>query len=346
MKTSRNSTRDGLKPDAYTAMQQLVIEHPQIKRTIARIDEYKEASKGSREPNCMLILGRPGVGKTTIKDLYTAKYAIEKTDTGTKVPVLSATIPVPATMMTLVTALLTKIGDPLAVKGTLHQKTLRLYRLLKECETEMILLDEFHHFIDCDSEKILNSVSNWLKNLISETKVPVTLIGLPKSLRVLFANSQLERRFSDILHISPIKYPSANNKDFKHLLKIIQEHAILKFDMDLTSEDMLPRMYAATNGYLSPLMLLVRMVTFSCKKQGKKTIELKDMAEFHHRKISAMSKGNPNLRTSRYEKNPFSLDWTPADAVKPSSKSQKPAAKRKPPMSKAEASREIREIYS
>jgi Cdc6-like AAA superfamily ATPase len=144
----------------------------------------------------LLITGESGVGKTTLCKKYVERYPRIDLTEKTKVPVLLARIPFPATPKNLVTVLLAELGDPLSDKGTTFSKTKRLFKLLKECEVELIILDEFQHFIDRDSDKVLNTISDWLKQLINESKLPIVLVGLSESIKILEANSQLRRRFA------------------------------------------------------------------------------------------------------------------------------------------------------
>src|SRR6267154_5586550 len=125
---------------------------------------------------------------------YPRKFTEEKTI----VPVLYAQVPVPATCKNLVTSLLNAIGDPAAEKGTMISQTFRLRRYIEVCEVELLILDEFQHFQDRDSLKVLKTVSDWLKVLMDETGVPIVLAGLPYSHTILDAenNEQLRRRFA------------------------------------------------------------------------------------------------------------------------------------------------------
>jgi archaellum biogenesis ATPase FlaH len=75
--------------------------------------------------------------------------------------------------------MLDSIGDPAADKGTVSSITLRLRKFLKGCEVELIILDEFQHFDDRQSKNILKIISDWLKNLLNQSKVPIILVGMP-----------------------------------------------------------------------------------------------------------------------------------------------------------------------
>jgi hypothetical protein len=56
--------------------------------------------------------------------------------------------------------LLQCLGDPAYDKGTIGSKTIRLFNLLKDCQTELILLDELNHLFDRDSSQLIYIYSN------------------------------------------------------------------------------------------------------------------------------------------------------------------------------------------
>lgn len=143
-------------------------------------------------------MGRPGVGKTSLAEYYMKDYPRVDSDERVTVPILYLKIEVPATPKGLVSSLLDALGDPAAEKGNIGSQTRRLRKFLKELKTELIILDEFQHFIDKDSLKILKTVSDWLKLLIDNSKIPVVLMGMPYSHIILDTrgNEQLKRRFS------------------------------------------------------------------------------------------------------------------------------------------------------
>jgi len=58
---------------------------------------------------------------------------------------------------------------------------------MEACKVELLILDEFQHFQDRDSLKVLKTASDWLKLLMDENGVPIVLAGLPYSHTVLDA---------------------------------------------------------------------------------------------------------------------------------------------------------------
>lgn len=133
----------------------------------------------------------------------------------------------PATCKSLANALLTAIGDPAAEKGTLISQTNRLTKYFQACSVELLILDEFQHFQDRDSKKVLKTVSDWLKLLMDRTRVPIVLAGLPYSHTILdeIGNEQLQRRFATRIELEPFAYEtSAERQNFRRFLKDYFSH--------------------------------------------------------------------------------------------------------------------------
>jgi DNA transposition AAA+ family ATPase len=292
-------------------VENLFINHPSFERCFKQIEECHQYSKISSEPQCLLITGEePGVGKTTLCEQYLALYPRVELDEKTKVTILVESIPIPATPKTLVSTLLTEIGDPLPDKGTTHIQTNRLFNLIKECEVEIIILDEFHHFIDRDSKKVLYTVSDWLKRLITKTKIPVVLVGLPQSIKILEANSQLRRRFTrrgELRNFKWLKTPKPNksqtnekgakkndkDSDYRGFLKILDDGLPMAEASHLAGRVIAYRMWKATHGNVDRTMKLVRCATGLALRKGEEEITLEFLEEAYEKLFAGDSAKNP-----------------------------------------------------
>jgi hypothetical protein len=71
-----------------------------------------------------------------------------------------------------------ELGDPAAHEGNQPSLGSRLIRFIKECNVELVILNDLEHLIDSETDKIPAKVSNWLKILIKETGVPFLVIGI------------------------------------------------------------------------------------------------------------------------------------------------------------------------
>lgn len=298
IKESRNNT--------YLT-EKLCIIHPRMNQIMKRLNECREWSKLAVEPECLLILGESGVGKTTIADKYLNENLPIEFEDVTVIPVLKASIPIPATKKSVVSELLQKLGDRTPYKGTLHQQTSRLCHLLEMCRVEIIILDEFQHIIDPDNERVLKSVADWLKILIEKSKLPIVLTGLPDSIKILSNNPQLRRRFSsqETLERFPIT-SSRDKKNFAKVLQIIGEKIPYESELPLDDEKMMRRFYVASKGLISRIMKIVRHAARDAEEKKTSVLTLKMFAAAYERSF---------VSDQDYEPNPFSPDWTPNSKI-------------------------------
>ncbi|MDQ3800114.1 MAG: TniB family NTP-binding protein [Acidobacteriota bacterium] len=312
MKNERGKYRSISVEDRIELVEKLFILHPSFERCLNKIEECRNDSKMSAEPFCMLITGEPGVGKTTLCKEYEKLHPRMELDEKTLIPVLLARIPIPATPKNLVSILLTALGDPIADKGTTYNQTKRLIKFLKECEVELIILDEFQHFIDQDSDKILYTISDWLKQLINETEIPIILVGLAQSVNVLKANSQLKRRFSMQDGLANFKWlkksdnkkseaenangnekQAAKDIDYLAFLKAVDEMLPLAEDSHLAGQLIAYRMWKATQGNVARTMKLIRYAARLALKDGEEKVSLDLLEKAYEKLFAGDSDQNP-----------------------------------------------------
>ncbi len=278
-----------------TLVERIHITIPRFSRVIEKIAYCHEHSKIAAEPECLLVKGLQGAGKTTICKDYERRYPQTTTREGRTVPVLATFVPSITTKKSLPTKLLYALGDGAAERGTAVTQTLRLIKLIEECGVELIILDEFQHFIDSDSNIVLNNVSNWLKDLINETRKPVVLVGMPYSEIVLQANPQLERRFAMRESLEPFGWDSpAQQHEFKMFLKHLDGSLPLPKRSNLSDQETAFRMFCASDGFIGYVMKLVRRATIIAIDRGAECLDLELLAEAYDERLASRARGRPN----------------------------------------------------
>ncbi len=276
-------------------LERIHINFPDLKRISETISYCHQHSKVAAEPECLLITGQTGAGKTTLCRLYAHQYPRRREKESVIAPVLLASIPVPATAKSLATRLLEALGDPMAARGTTVNQTQRVARLIKECGVELVILDEFQHFIDSESNHILLTVANWLKDLLNETNIPMILVGLPYSDIILQANAQLARRFTMREALEPFKWESAaQQSEFKTFLHYLDGLLPLEKRSQLASEEIAFRIYCATAGVIGFVMKLIRRAGFLAISRGSDNIDLDLLAQIYQERFSAGREDNLN----------------------------------------------------
>jgi hypothetical protein len=299
-------------------VESIYIEYPRLKALLAQIEHCRMYSKLAAEPECMFIGGWQGAGKTTLQDYYAQRYPrVERDEGATIVPVLCGRVPNRATDKTLVTELLRVLGDPAYEKGTSYNQTTRLRGLMRECQVEIILLDEFQHFVDKDSKKVLKTVSDWLKNLIDQASIPIVLCGMPYADAILDVpgNEQLQRRFAVRNSIDSFSWADdAGRKEFRGFLKLIDDQLPFPQPSRLAERTLAFRFYYGTNGRVGKVMKIVRRAAEHAINRGLKNLDLEVLAEAYDDRLK---------RDQPEHQNPFDVDHArlkivPFDEVIPS----------------------------
>lgn len=258
-------------------VEHLYVVNPRIKAILDKFAYCHLHSKIAAEPEGMLLEGIAGVGKTTMCKHYMRGFPRRETEGGSIIPILMTKVEVPASPKSLVTALLTSLGDPLPDKGTTVSQTIRLKGFMDKCSVELIFLDEFQHFIDRDSKKVLKTTSDWLKNLMDSTRRPIVLVGMPYSHGVLDAegNEQLQRRFSFRVNLKPFDWTDITDRnDFRKFLQLLDEKLPLNEWSNLAETNMGFRLYCASDGIISKLMKLIRRATVITLDLSREKLEL------------------------------------------------------------------------
>jgi type II secretory pathway predicted ATPase ExeA len=268
----------------------IFVQHPRLNSLIEIIKHAHRYSRIAAEPECVFIGGPPGAGKTTLLEHYKLQFPAVDHGEIIEVPVLCGRVPSKATDKNLVTTLLMGLGDPAAHKGSAFNQTTRLKLFVKECGVRLIILDEFQHFLDKDSWKVLKNVSDWLKNLIDEAKVPIILIGMPYAAQILDApgNEQLQRRFAVRASLDSFGWKTPEERiEFRAFLKAVDEHLPLLQRSHLADPLMAFRFYCATNGRVGKVMKIVRRATELALDQGLEHLSLEILAYAYANRLLA-----------------------------------------------------------
>jgi DNA transposition AAA+ family ATPase len=283
--------------DRMQLIKSLYIHFPRNEAALRAIHACHTHAKRSNESEGILIKGETGTGKTTLVQLYMKDYPRRHTPEKTIVPVLYTRVPVPATCKSLVSRLLAAIGDPAAEKGTQISQTLRLKRFLEVCCVELFILDEFQHFQDRDSHKVLRTVSDWLKLLMDETGVPIVLVGLPYSHTILDApgNEQLQRRFGGRIELEAFRYSTSKERqDFRRFLNVIDDKLPLAEKSDLADPSTALCIFEATNGVIGNVMKLIRHATRFALESNQEKLTMDILGLAYEKRLAANNPGKPN----------------------------------------------------
>lgn len=244
-------------PEINFTLRKQVIEHSKFTAAIREIARLHKRGKDAGVAEGMLFVAQTGSGKTTALQYYESRFPRIDTERGTTIPVLRVDTPESPSVKSLAEAILYAMGDPAAAKGTATAKTNRIVYFFVECSVELLFIDEFQHFYDGRRNSESRRVSDWLKNLINRVGIPVVLAGLPRSISVVNANSQLRRRFGAPYYMPPFNFDSNDDQlEFRGVLKGIQSRLPLTC-IDLSEANIARSFYFASHGLLDYVVKII-----------------------------------------------------------------------------------------
>ena len=286
---------------AIARAQGAFISYPRLEALHREIARCQQLSHLAEEPQCMALEGATGTGKTTLVRRYAAAFPRIETATGSRIPVLYVETPSPIRPKWAASAMLERLGDPAADRGTFDAMNARLVKLLGACQVELVILDDFHHVIDRERDQILALVSDWLKVLIKNSGVPFLVVGIDgKVERILRANDQLSRLFAARETLAPFTWDTADADSVAQFGRFVlmAEQAIgLPLSAQISRASLLGLIYQATGGVVANVMNLLRYAQLLALDRGAAVVELDDLwCAFEKRLAKHLApRGNPFL---------------------------------------------------
>ena len=284
-----NSNIEKLSP-----LRNFVCHHSNFANALASIEECMQISYMNKQPIGSLLLGEGGVGKSTICRLIKSKYKpykhIDNNFEKLIVPAFYFPVPSPITIKSLAIRMLEELGC-LDQTGTSEQINYRLRILLKECETKLIMLDEFHHIYNSNAQKnkTSESVANWIKTLADETKISICLVGLPNIQDNLFFDTQLARRFSHVIKLKPLILNESIEQStltpfLKQVSNFLSKKLWLTFEPEIYSPNLAKCIFLATSGYQAYVMQLIYHSCLNAMNSNRSTVAITDFYEAYANK--------------------------------------------------------------
>lgn len=162
---------------------QCFIEYPIITHIYSIFNDLRMNQGLGAEPQCMLLLGDTGSGKSALVNNYLLQQPSSNSSALSSLPVLHTRIPHRVNNEQTMYQLLTDLGQ--SPSGTRRAKRSEIalaegvVRALKRKKTELIIINEFQELIEFSSAKERQNVANTLKYISEEARVSIVLVGMP-----------------------------------------------------------------------------------------------------------------------------------------------------------------------
>lgn len=289
-------------------LKKIIVIPPEIKKILTEVDLNVQKTLAFGTPVGCFILAEGGMGKTTICKAIMSKYPSyeQRIDGAVKriIPAFYIEVPAPVTVKTLAAHMLEQFNDPTPTVGNTLQLTNRLCQCIKNCETKLVILDEFHHLVDLQRTalKLNQNVASWMKNLVNRTEITFCLVGLPEFESIIKNDTQLARRFPLSFRFKALQYYPNQLGTLQKFLdryqKNISENTPITFEVSLTDKLLSLQIFVATTGNIAFLSLLIKQAIYIALKNDRYMVIPNDFAEVWNTGLThfvSLTKTNPFL---------------------------------------------------
>jgi len=226
---------------------------------ISEMEKILDLSRSTGMVRNLLVTGESGCGKTSLARAFQMQHPKAHFAEQTVTPVLLVEVPSLGTVGAVAQAILRALSDPYPEKGRVADQTARIEILIRNCKTEMLILDEAQHIYDRGQRKTQYATADWLKTLVNAIEIPVVLFGIPRLENLLEVNVQLRRRFAAPMELSigspdDLGFLDANFDVINALAPALPIPLSLK---KITTADLTRRIYFATDGRVGYLKRLL-----------------------------------------------------------------------------------------
>jgi hypothetical protein len=304
--------------DPYTLLN-VIIEHSSFANAKERIQLFRSGIDRQGDAIVLALVGPSGSGKTCLLDELFNSEKILETKEGTIHRHIRVTVPDEPTPKNMAEVILIALDPNDRVsRYTKAQITTRIQILLEECETRVIILEEFQHFFDSTTERVWERESDWLKNLVEVktlkgTKRLLIVSGLEDSMKVILQNHQLRTRCKAAMTIPCFSWRNAVsiaefNECVDIFLSVMSKYIKLP---DPKLENLHYRCYFATGGVMRLLKNLLNEVVLYAHKDEKTEVTLDDFDAAFQRYLCT----TPDFQSQKYR--PFTKDFplTPTEEM-------------------------------
>lgn len=282
----------------------IIIHHPKYNEMLEQLENMLYMCEGAVSPDQLFIYGPSGVGKSTVTKEFTDRHPSEWVNTPTRkfrrIPVLHVIVPPKATPKTLASKILYQMGDSFHSKGTEVQLTSRIHHFIRELEIKMIILDEFQHLINSETDHVITTAANWVKTFSEESAIPIVLCGMPNSINIFVKEEQLDRRYSYKEPMEAFQYTDAKEIiNFRAFLDKVEEELPFADSSNLADKKLADKLYYISLGIPFYIMKLLEFGTEVALKEGEDKITESHLQQ-GLRKIKQVSRP--------FRINPFNID--------------------------------------
>jgi DNA transposition AAA+ family ATPase len=256
-----DSTSDGITAEIRRLNRQKIV-------TLKQVDFLHQWLEGKRQAkqSCRVV-GESRTGKTVACNSYRLRHKpIQEVGKPPIVPVVYIQIPQECGAKDFFKAVIEHLRYQMT-KGTVAEIRDRMFRVLKGCQVEMLIIDEADRF----KPKTFAEV----RDIFDKLDIAVVLVGTDRLDAVIKRDEQVFNRFR-ACH----RFGKLSGQDFEQAIAI-WERDVLKLPVasNLTAKSMMKVLGQATGGYIGLLDMILRETAIRSLKKGLSKIDLATLKE-------------------------------------------------------------------
>lgn len=172
-----------------------------------------------------------------------------------------------------------------------------LKKIINECNTELIIVDEAHHLINHKREDITDTDVDFVKSLSNQLHVQIVLAGLPRILDMGEA-MQMHRRKEPDLILEPYRWlQNEERKVFQNIVMGLFDNIRLPNATSSLSMPFMIRLYVACGGFIGMASKHLAKALYRAIERGATEMSMFLHAEVYHDFLRKSAGGAMRLKT-------------------------------------------------
>lgn len=272
----------------------ITIQHPRMTAIFSQFDDLRFKSRSVRTMSevdrgritslsGMTMIAGTGSGKTKIINTYTERVASEVCSQDTR-PVVVVNLSPGTTKKGFYADVLQEFGDPNFARGTEQQLKQRTKHYLDRCGVELLIIDEVHHLVSSETNKIKWDIAEIFKGILNDKSCCVVVSGIETARFLADGGSQFARRCIPPVNLGPLRLNiQAERELFLGFLGRLDERMakdkITSGENGFLRGSMPAALHEVSNGVIGITMHLIYQALQCCFERGGTHIEIRDLAE-------------------------------------------------------------------
>jgi Bacterial TniB protein len=268
---------------------------------------------------CVPLIGPSQSGKSTIIESFARTLNTSELIDRQKIPVLHVTLEANVTRKGLAQNILEALGeygrDTGSERGSETVLLQRVRKYLREAEVKLLVLDEFHHLVHSESQKLAYSVGESIKRMLIKGVCPIVLSGVSdgedEGARLPLKNKQLQHRAVPTIELRRLSTGNPSDLEvfkrfFAGYLKEMERRGVVGNATSLTRGDIPACIFEVTDGVLGASCNLIKEAVRIMTYDGRDDIVRADLA---------LAADLAFVRTRLWHRNPFAEGSSPIRAA-------------------------------